>query len=770
MQTLNRMSAAGTGSTDNPRAITLNWVQIINSNTIYAVGNLGTFIKTTDGGNTWSVNSQVGSPDVSSTGGGATRVLNYGWFFDANTGIVAGQSLSSASPLPPPHGMVSRTTDAGNTWTYIDYNDTGGTVNCLYFIDSNTGFLCGGTRARVHKTTDAGLTWTDVSGNLAQTNTWNSVYAFDANNIVVATSANRIYTTSDGGTMWTLTTLPGSSATITDIYFKNVNTGYACGNGNYFAYTLNGGLSWTQSNPPSSVGQRRLKYSGGSVYLVGAYTEIYKSTDDGMNWSAINFIDGSNANQPTPFIMYGIDVNGMNMAVVGNAGIINLSNNAGALWSNKNYSVDNGGSNLYSSMVVSSDATQDNLPSGTIWLGPNGGGNLLYSSNGGANWTARTTSHTRAVYDIEFADANVGYICGGFPNNPVGIGEISKTTDGGNTWTYLNTLPAPMNTSQINALSFPDANTGYAAAFRSPFEGEYIYKTTDGGASWTQQPLETNPNGSVVNVQMINVNTGYALGNSGGAIYTTTNGGANWIKNTNSYVTSTAWSNMFIYSKDIIYLNGAGTSGSKKVVRSIDGGQTWTDLTGNLLSTATIFRTSWLNLKHGVAVGVNGYAAKTTDGGQTWTSSNTGGSTIVGVGFPNKNAWFTACDRNSSFPVWRKYDNLTSISLSVSLAIEGLWDGKPMDMDTVTIQLRNATTPYTLVEEKSELVNINGYATYEFTSASTGSYWLVVRHRNGLETWSAAPVALTAGGNDYYDFTGTTPGDAGGGIPLTEII
>ena len=150
-----------------PSGNTLKWVKVFSASTMYAAGDRGTFMKTTDGGDTWSVNSQVGAPDNSSTGNLATRVLNIGWFFDANTGIVAGQSLST-NP-----GLISKTTDAGNSWTYYEYNDVaGGVVNGLYFINSTTGYLCGNTNASVRKTTDAGLTWTDISGDLNLSNTW----------------------------------------------------------------------------------------------------------------------------------------------------------------------------------------------------------------------------------------------------------------------------------------------------------------------------------------------------------------------------------------------------------------------------------------------------------------------------------------------------------------------------------------------------------------------------------------------------------------------
>lgn len=712
-----------------PTGNTLNWVKVIAPDNIVAVGARGTFIKSTDGGDTWSVNSQAGSPYNSPDGHGQTLPLNTGWFFDGNTGYVAGQSLSSDV------GLISRTTNGGDSWTYIQYSGVGGTVRDMYFINSTTGYLTGNTNAKLFKTTDAGLTWTPNTN--IPSNTYNGIYAKDENNIYTVTSLNKLIYTNDAGVTWNTQTLPGNSATLTSIVFKDVNTGYVSGNGNYFAYTTNGGTTWTQSNSSSTVGQQDLSYSGGILYMAGDYQYIYKSSNNGVNWTPVYFRDNSNPNQPPYSIVYSISVNGSDIAVVGINGSVTISNDGGSSWRNKNYSVTNDYSELYSSIFVQ--------PSGSIYIGPNGGGKILYSSNGGSNWTTLNSVNTGAVYGIQFLNANTGFVCGS-------LGHMSKTINGGNTWTTLS-LPSPMNSYQLNNLYFLNTNTGWVAGLQGPFSPALIFKTTDGGVSWNSpQNIETNPNGSAVTVQMADANKGFALF-SPASLFSTTNGGTNWIKTTDPYVLSTQWNTMFVMSKDIIFLAGEGTSNVKKVIRTTDGGSTWTDLTSNLLPTCFIFDIKWLNLKHGIISAAGGYMAKTTNGGLNWTATNTGGSSSVECSFPNKNLWMTVSDRNGSFQAFKKTENVTSISLNVTMGIEGFWNGKPMVTDTVTVQLRNAAFPYALVEESKEVVNINGFATYEFYTATSGSYYVVLKHRNSLETWSAAPVAMSAAGNYYYDFT-----------------
>lgn len=50
-----------------PQSMQLNWLKILNSTTFYAVGNNGNFMKSTDGGDYWLINSQAGPIDNSTT-------------------------------------------------------------------------------------------------------------------------------------------------------------------------------------------------------------------------------------------------------------------------------------------------------------------------------------------------------------------------------------------------------------------------------------------------------------------------------------------------------------------------------------------------------------------------------------------------------------------------------------------------------------------------------------------------------------------------------
>lgn len=61
--------------------------------------------------------------------------------------------------------------------------------------------------------------------------------------------------------------------------------------------------------------------------------------------------------------------------------------------------------------------------------------------------------------------------------------------------------------------------------------------------------------------------------------------------------------------------------------------------------------------------------------------------------------------------------------------------------DAILVELHAATVPYALLGSNSALMNIDGTFSCTFTGY-TGSYYLVLKHRNGLETWSAQPIAI----------------------------
>lgn len=89
--------------------------------------------------------------------------------------------------------------------------------------------------------------------------------------------------------------------------------------------------------------------------------------------------------------------------------------------------------------------------------------------------------------------------------------------------------------------------------------------------------------------------------------------------------------------------------------------------------------------------------------------------------------------------------------LSLTSAIEGLYDSalnKLNSSDTVTVDLRDEAYPHTLrYSAKCRYDSINLSSFHVFTIPTTPSnYYLVIRHRNSIETWSNSTVSLARNG------------------------
>lgn len=92
-------------------------------------------------------------------------------------------------------------------------------------------------------------------------------------------------------------------------------------------------------------------------------------------------------------------------------------------------------------------------------------------------------------------------------------------------------------------------------------------------------------------------------------------------------------------------------------------------------------------------------------------------------------------------------------SLNLTSIIEGFWDGSVMVNDSVKIFLHNSVSPFAKVDSAKVKLNNSGNGVMTFTHTSPGSYYIVVTHRNSIETWSKLPQSFTSGGTTAYNFT-----------------
>jgi len=102
--------------------------------------------------------------------------------------------------------------------------------------------------------------------------------------------------------------------------------------------------------------------------------------------------------------------------------------------------------------------------------------------------------------------------------------------------------------------------------------------------------------------------------------------------------------------------------------------------------------------------------------------------------------------------VTQVYTAATS-SLALTALIEGFYDGSTMVPDVATVEVRNASSPYALIEKCKVQLNSSGVGTANFLHVTDATnYYLAFRHRNALETWSGSTPQFSSGVMSY-DFT-----------------
>jgi len=95
---------------------------------------------------------------------------------------------------------------------------------------------------------------------------------------------------------------------------------------------------------------------------------------------------------------------------------------------------------------------------------------------------------------------------------------------------------------------------------------------------------------------------------------------------------------------------------------------------------------------------------------------------------------------------------LGQLTLDVTLGNEAMWNGASQVQDTVKFLIRNSTSPYAAVDSFSVFLDANGNGKVYF-SAPAGNYFIQTSHRNALETWSGAGIAIS---NVISNFNFTT--------------
>lgn len=278
-------------------------------------------------------------------------------------------------------------------------------------------------------------------------------------------------------------------------------------------------------------------------------------------------------------------------------------------------------------------------------------GSILRTLNAGSIWTSQTTGSSSIIRDFFFLNDNIFFAVG---TN----GKIWKSVNGGINWT----VTSPVSVT-LNSVYFTAPEIGYTVGSSST-----ILKTTNGGNSWSAQSCPF-PDITLTGISFVGTK-GYITVAAGETNLLVSENGNIWVDSkTRQSGNLMSWSiSTFVENKG--YMAGYEDMGALQfkpiIFRSADNGQNWQEFSlpskGQLYDVAVMPNNSNKACAVGRYVndpvhGNEGLIMRTIDGGVTWTEEPLGTNEFTGVFSTNTS--FYVIGKNG---VILKADNTVGIS------------------------------------------------------------------------------------------------------------
>jgi photosystem II stability/assembly factor-like uncharacterized protein len=538
----------------SPVTLTLFDVHFTSETNGWAVGDNGTMVFTTDG-TTWV--------ESDSSGVMTTRDLNAVRFIGSN-GWIGGDA-----------GTMFRSTDGGVSWSPPTVNPYTDDCNDLDFVDANIGYAAMDGDGIMY-TTDGGDNWVVAAVNLgpypytrqdieaiemiddtlAVASGWGSLVGLQPTIILISEDAGKSWNTPDPTYPWATYGYAYSLAT-----FDNGDVILTGGGSSSAAFVHHreyaGDGSWTNSPAIQGEDTRDACALPGTdrVVVVGDEGSMALSTDRGNTWQFVF--------DPGPGFAGWIDVEH-----AGSVWVFVVGANGALLRLPLDITSDPVLSDVEFTVVAPENFAPTRLHdvdyiSGVLYVSGSNG-YLCKSSDLGATWTQlqHTPSATDAIYSMYWFNTLDGVLVGERASREI----IYRTFDGGQT---LNVVweDSTGASLQWNSVSFsPDTpNVGVVAGDNNAFA-----YTTDLGNTWTWAAEDIGSStADLEEVWMVSATTGWAVGDAGLHLKTT-DGGQNWF--VQPAVTTEGLMDVQFQSPDWGYMVGNDTT----FLYTTDGGTSWT--------------------------------------------------------------------------------------------------------------------------------------------------------------------------------------------------
>lgn len=436
------------------------------------------------------------------------------------------------------------------------------------------------------------------------------MYFTDGQNGWMCTSAYPVETvlpggeilqTNDGGAIWEVRYV--CNTPLNDIFFADSQNGWACGKGGRVLRTTDGGVSWTEQTVSGS--DLNALHFTDSMYgtIAGNNGVILRTPNGGVNWYAQSSGTSSNL-----YDAHFIDAE--TGWVCGTGASVLYTESGGAFWQQVSVSGSTGNSRQI-------HFTDDQ--NGWVAFKKSSGACMIFRSlDGGATWSLQG-DNLGDIEDMDFYDSNHGMA--------TGTDNVLTTENGGQTW---QSQPPPMlhgtNSATYYSCSVPTASRGVTAGLYGLVR-EFTFP-----GSWNL--LSSHVTGSGLTAVSSVGETHVWATTEAGQVLRSQNGGYSWTMHS---VPSQVQSLRGICFVDQLngYACGNG-QGYGIVIKTTDGGTTWTTITPAGISASYLSSISFRSASEGVVAGASGALYYTHDGGATWgnaqvTSMNLLDATFAGT-------------------------------------------------------------------------------------------------------------------------------------------
>jgi photosystem II stability/assembly factor-like uncharacterized protein len=268
------------------------------------VGANGSVLKTLDGGNNWEVLSSEMSSTINKIGffnsndgyalttnwGGndviSTKDGGYTWTIDTlieNGPFYNMQIEGESFYLLNNSSQLMKSVNAGVDWELFNVSDSSSGYNDMFFVNNNTGYLCGSDGLFV-KTEDGGSTWVDkpLYGNY----NLNTLFFINENvGWMFDTQARVVLRTTNGGDDWDWTFIGDFfNYQPRSIFFVDEHLGYITSTEGILFKTYDGGRTWEEFSFISGNGHSQIYFVNEIEGWYSISSRVYHTFDGGLSW------------------------------------------------------------------------------------------------------------------------------------------------------------------------------------------------------------------------------------------------------------------------------------------------------------------------------------------------------------------------------------------------------------------------------------------------------------------------------------------------------